>query len=133
MARRAKQKEVADYRHEQAKRLNNPPAGLAREDIDAPPKRRFDYDPHLPPELFWAGKDADDGFEVEAPSIHVHEMLSTDAIIRAAKRESAQPALFAEPELDRSQAVEFYGAGDGLGEPLGSRRLPACDDQLARA
>ncbi len=108
MARRAKEKEVVDYRHDEATRLNNPPAGLAREDIEAPPKRRFEYDPHLPPELFWAGKDASESFEVEAPSIHVHEMLSTDAIIRAAKREDPQPALFGDPELDRSQAVEFY-------------------------
>ena len=42
MARRGKSgKQVADYRHEDAKRLNNPPAGLAWQDTEKPVKRRF--------------------------------------------------------------------------------------------
>lgn len=108
VAKRATKKQVDDYRHEQAKRLNNPPAALAREDLDEVPSRKFDYDPHLPPELWWAGKDHDAQLEVEAPSIHIHERLSTEAIVRAAQREDAQLDLFGDPSLDRSKAIEFY-------------------------
>jgi adenine-specific DNA-methyltransferase len=102
-----------DYEHLEARRLNNPPAGLAREDIAPPPTRSFaatpvDADPRVPPELVWWGKAASDAFEVEAPSIHIHEALTTEAILAAARRESAQPTLFADPELDRSAQVAFY-------------------------
>ena len=111
--RAARPKAVADYEHTEAKRLNNPPAGLAREDVAPPPTRSFratsvDEDPRLPPELVWWGKEDSDESEVEAPSIHTHEALTTEAIIAAVKRESAQPSLFADPELDRSQQVAFY-------------------------
>lgn len=106
-------KRVEDYEHKEARRLNNPPAGLAREDIAAPPTRSFattpvDDDPRVPPELVWWGKADTDVFDVEAPSIHIHEALTTEAIVASAKRESAQPALFADPELERSEQVAFY-------------------------
>jgi len=108
LARKAKPKQVDDYRHKERTRLNNPPAALAREDLDEVPTRKFDYDPHLPPELWWAGKDHAAQLEVEAPSIHIHERLAAEAIVRAAKREDAQLDLFGDPELDRSDAIEFY-------------------------
>jgi adenine-specific DNA-methyltransferase len=106
-------KRVEDYEHTEARRLNNPPAGLAREDIAPPPTRSFattpvDEDPRVPPELVWWGKVDSDAFEIEAPSIHIHEALTTEAILAAARRESAQPALFADPELERSEQVAFY-------------------------
>jgi adenine-specific DNA-methyltransferase len=106
-------KRVEDYEHSEARRLNNPPAGLAREDIAPPPTRSFtttavDEDPRVPPELVWWGKALSDTVHVEAPSIHIHEALTTEAILAAARRESAQPALFADPELERSEQVAFY-------------------------
>jgi adenine-specific DNA-methyltransferase len=103
-----KSKSVEDYRHEEATRPNNPPAGLAQYDSERPPKRRFDYDPHLDPQLVWAGKAEHQSFEVEAPSIHVHERLSTEAILRAVRKEPPQLALFGDEELERSKAIEFY-------------------------
>jgi adenine-specific DNA-methyltransferase len=105
---RKTQKQVVDYRHEEATRLNNPPAGLAWQDTEKPAKRRFEYDPHLDPQLVWAGKAERTSFEVEAPSIHVHERLSADDIIRSVMREPAQPALFDYEPLDRSKTVDFY-------------------------
>jgi len=108
VTRRSKQKQVDDYRHKEPKRLNNPPAALAREDLDEVPTRKFDYDPHLPPELWWAGKDHSAQLEVEAPSIHIHERLSAEAIVRTAQKEDAQLDLFGDPQLDRSKAIEFY-------------------------
>jgi hypothetical protein len=75
-------KSVEDYEHTEATRLNNPPAGLAQEDIAPPPTRSFtttpvDHDPRMPPELVWWGKGDTDAFDVEAPSIHIHEALTT--------------------------------------------------------
>jgi len=106
--RAKKTKTVEDYRHEEATRPNNPPAGLAQYDSEKPPKRRFEYDPHLDPQLVWAGKAEHLSFEVEAPSIHVHERLSTEAILRAVQKEPPQPSLFGDEELDRSKQIEFY-------------------------
>lgn len=101
-------KRVEDYRHEDATRPNNPPAGLAWQDTEKPAKRRFSYDPHLDPQLAWAGKAERLSFEVEAPSIHVHERLSTEAIIRAVRKEAPQLELFEDAGLDRTMAIEFY-------------------------
>jgi adenine-specific DNA-methyltransferase len=103
-----KSKEVADYRHEEATRPNNPPAGLAWQDTAPPPKRKWAYDPHLDPTLHWTGKQERTEFEVEAPSIHVHERLSTEAILSAVRKEPSQPSLFEDPELDHAKAIEFY-------------------------
>lgn len=97
-----------DYRHDQATRLSNPTAALAREDVAPVPERRFAFDPHLDPQLVWAGKTEQQDIAVEAPSIHVHERLSTEAIMKAAPRENAQIALFVDPGLDRATQVAFY-------------------------
>ena len=101
-------KRVVDYRHDEAERLNNPPVGLAVHDTARPAKRRYAYDPHTPPTLIWAGKAERDSLEVEAPSIHVHERLSTAAIMAAVQKETGQLDFFADEELDRTKAIEFY-------------------------
>ncbi|MDQ3672726.1 MAG: site-specific DNA-methyltransferase [Actinomycetota bacterium] len=106
--RAAAGKQIADYRHEEATRVNNPPAGLAWQDTEKATKRKFEYDPHLDPQLVWAGKAERTSFEVEAASIHIHERLSTDDIVRSVLREPAQPALFDYEELDRSKTIDFY-------------------------
>lgn len=108
MARKAKPKQVDDYRHKERTRLNIPPAALAREDLDEVPTRKFDYDPHLPPELWWAGKDYADQLEVEAPSIHIHERLSAEAIIKATTKDDPQLDFFGDPQLTSIEAREFY-------------------------
>jgi adenine-specific DNA-methyltransferase len=42
---------VIDYRHEDAKRKNIPPAGLAAQGkIREKPKIQYAYNPHLPPD-----------------------------------------------------------------------------------
>ncbi len=71
---------VKDYRHEE-KRPNNPPAGLATYDKTAPSRKIYDYDPHLDPQLVWAGKKEHTSFEVENVALHIHERISTAAII----------------------------------------------------
>jgi adenine-specific DNA-methyltransferase len=103
------EQEVQDYRHE-ATRLNNPEAGLARYETAPTPRRSWSYDPHLDPQLVWAGKAERDQFDVDAVSLHVHERLSAAAIVRSLQRrqESVQLDLFADPQLDRGKEVEFY-------------------------
>ena len=62
MARKKRREtEVNDYRHEEAKRKNNPPAGIASHaKIREKPKREYAYNPHLPPVLrFDESGDAD--------------------------------------------------------------------------
>jgi adenine-specific DNA-methyltransferase len=97
-----------DYRHD-ATRRNNPPAGLI--DLEKPPPkpaRKYEYDPHLDPQLQWAGKAEHGSFEVDTVSLHIHERISAQAIVRAVKREDTQRSLFAETQLDPSKEVDFY-------------------------
>jgi adenine-specific DNA-methyltransferase len=100
---------VGDYRHLDASRTNNPPAGLV--EFDRPPAkktREYAYDPHLDPQLVWAGKKERTSFEVDTVSLHIHERVSTQAILQAVKREDAQRSLFADHELPEGKAIEFY-------------------------
>jgi len=98
---------VKDYRHGE-KRPNNPPAGLATYDKTLPSRKVYDYDPHLDPQLVWAGKAEHTSFEVENVALHIHERISTAAIVRAVQREPLQRDLFADPELPLTQQIEFY-------------------------
>lgn len=99
---------VEDYEHRDAKRTNNPPAGLAHLDRDETPTRTLSYDPHLDPQLVWAGKAEHQRVEVPAPSIHVHEELSAQRILGSVRRQRLQQPLFDVDQLDPDKAVEFY-------------------------
>jgi adenine-specific DNA-methyltransferase len=99
---------AADYRHDDT-RKNNPPAGLVEFDRPPPQKtKKYAYDPHLDPQLQWAGKTERTSFEVDTVSLHIHERVSTQAILRAVQREDAQRDLFAEATLPESKAIDFY-------------------------
>ncbi len=50
-----KPKRTEDYRYPE-KRPNNPEAGLQSFDRKVPKKVRYEYDPHLDPQLVWASK-----------------------------------------------------------------------------
>ncbi|MDI6800551.1 MAG: hypothetical protein QMD01_00640 [Thermodesulfovibrionales bacterium] len=61
MARGKKKSDPADnnieaYRHEKETRKNAVPVGLASYDTSKPKPKKYDYDPHLDPQLVWAGK-----------------------------------------------------------------------------
>lgn len=99
---------VEDYEHPDAHRTNNPPVGLAHLDRDETPVRTLQYDPHLDPQLVWAGKAERETVEVPAPSIHVHEELSAQKIIGSVRRQRLQESLFDIDDLDPDKAVEFY-------------------------
>lgn len=108
---------MRDYRHDE-KRKNNPPIGMVSYEpkISEPKMNRYAYDPHLSPQLVWAGKhvlkaiEVEDasGIEVESVSLHVHDRVSAQAIIKDVQREDKQIELFADPQLPLHQAVQFY-------------------------
>jgi adenine-specific DNA-methyltransferase len=111
-----KSTEVDDYRHD-AKRRNNPSAGMASyERVQEEPKAVYNYSPHLSPQLVWAGKPGLNQVEVEEAvgcqvdtiSLHVHERISTKAIVDAVQRKPKQMSLFADPELPLHEAIKFY-------------------------
>jgi len=112
VARRARDMDktvpVDDYEHTAAKRTNNPPAGLAHLDRAETPTRTLSYDPHLDPQLMWAGKAERQEVEVPGPSVHVHEELSAQKIIGTIRRQRLQQPLFDVSTLDPAEAVEFY-------------------------
>jgi adenine-specific DNA-methyltransferase len=99
---------VEDYEHSEAKRTNNPPVGLAHLDRDETPIKSLSYDPHVDPQLMWAGKAERAEVDVAAPSIHVHEELSAHKIIGSVRRQRLQQPLFDVTSLQPDEAVEFY-------------------------
>lgn len=99
---------VEDYEHASSKRVNNPPAGLAHLDRGETPIITLSYDPHLDPQLVWAGKVERSEVAVPAPSIHVHEELSAQNIVGSVRRQRLQQPLFDFGALDLDKAVEFY-------------------------
>ncbi len=107
-ARPADEDRVDDYRHEGASRLNLPEAGIATQDRSIAEPHRYEYDPHLDPQLVWAGKAEHTSFEVDTVSLHIHERVSTEAIMRAVRREEVQRTLFADPQLSPAQELDFY-------------------------
>jgi adenine-specific DNA-methyltransferase len=48
---------IESYEHKGKQRVNNPPVGLVTPDTDpdAGVKKTYAYDPHLDPQLQWAG------------------------------------------------------------------------------
>lgn len=110
MARKSKKKDedVDSYRHEAETRKNAVPVGLASYDTSKPKPKKYDYDPHLDPQLIWSGKKEHTSFEVPTVSLHIHERIAPEAIIRSIKREDPQVELFAKPEMPLKELVEFY-------------------------
>jgi len=136
MARRKStptERSIESYRHADKERLNNPPVGLVTPDTDpdAGP-RTYAYDPHLDPQLQWAGKAEHTSFEVLTISLHVHERIDPRTIVEAVRRQPdpaalVQLSLFQTPGENPPirQAIEFYRHKHGW-----SNRLIAGDSLL---
>jgi len=105
--KKAERVEIDDYRHGE-KRLNNPEAGLAGFNGRFAERKTYAYDPHLDPRLEWAGKAEHVSFDVDVVPLHIHERVSSKAILRAARREDVQRELFADADLALDQRVDFY-------------------------
>jgi adenine-specific DNA-methyltransferase len=108
------QKPIEQYEHKDKQRLNNPPVGLvdAHTDNGGYKKKTYQYDPHLDPQLQWAGKAEHTSFEVPTVSLHVHERIDPRRIIETVKKEdvkvTTQLSLFEEQKKPLREAIEFY-------------------------
>jgi adenine-specific DNA-methyltransferase len=60
------------------------------------------------PWLEWTGKRENHSFEIDPVALHMHERVSTQAILRVAAREDVQRDLFADPQQEYAKAVQFY-------------------------
>ena len=127
-------KPIESYEHKGKERVNNPPVGLVTPDTDpdAGAKKTYAYDPHLDPQLKWAGKAEHTSFEIPTVSLHVHERIDPRTIIEAVRRvpDPAAPvqfSLFATSQENPPlrEAIEFYQHAHGW-----SNRLVAGDSLL---
>jgi len=126
-------REIESYDHRNKRRVNNPPVGLVTPDTDpdAGARKAYAYDPHLDPQLQWAGKAEHMSFEVPTVSLHVHERIDPRSIIEAVKKRNGgkemQRLLFdlAEQNPPLREAVEFYKHAHSW-----SNRLVAGDSTL---
>ena len=126
------QKPIEQYEHSDKTRLNNPPVGLVTPDTE-PEKaetKQYAYDPHVDPQLQWAGKAEHASFEVPTVSLHVHERIDPRTIIdsvRARNGHEIQPSLFEQPKENPPlrEAIDFYRHAHGW-----SNRLVAGDSLL---
>src|SRR5215207_3474948 len=103
MARAGKtaKRELQTYVHAGKKRVNTPPVGLVTHKTDKDAGRKvYAYDPHLDPQLVWAGKAEQSSRQVPTVSLHVHERIDPRTIISAVRRRNGndpQLSLFAAP------------------------------------
>jgi adenine-specific DNA-methyltransferase len=149
LAAKPKKRHIEQYDHKGKKRINNPPVGLVTAQTDPPlpthkiydyiqpvptvkPGNDLDYDPHLDPQLVWAGKKEHASFEVPTVSLHVHETIDPRTVVEAVRRRNGnglpvQPSLFERPEenLPLRDAIDFYKHAHGW-----SNRLIAGDSLL---
>lgn len=108
-------KPIEQYEHKDKDRSNNPPVGLVTPDTDKDlGKKKYEYDPHLDPQLQWAGKAERLSFDVDTVSLHVHERIDPRSIIEAVRKKNGsnyeQMSLFSSQDenLPLREAVEFY-------------------------
>lgn len=129
MAKKQTKKQIEQYEHSKDERANIPHVGLVTPDSDPDTgeKKKYQYDPHLDPQLQWAGKAEHTSFEVPTVSLHVHERIDPKTIIETVKKEhddGGQMSLFSEKKPLR-EAIDFYKHKEGW-----TNRLIAGDSLL---
>ena len=121
----AKMRDVEAYTHDDKKRTNNPPVGMAHHDKAEERVTTYQFDPHLDPTLQWAGKAEGTSFDVPTSSIHIHEAIKPLSIISRVMKEysdalegqlEGQQSMFpaetpAERMRRRKESIEFYQHG----------------------
>lgn len=83
-------------------------AELHSHDKKIPTKVKYQYDPHLDPQLVWASKAERSELEVETVSLHRHEVVRPQDIVSLVQGAPSQLGLFGDPRLPIHKAVEFY-------------------------
>lgn len=77
---------------------------LEADEVDVLSEALRQYEPWLE----WSGKRERPWFVVNPVALHMHERVSTEAILRALERKDVQRDLFADPQQEYSKAVQFY-------------------------
>lgn len=120
-----KMRDIETYTHDDKKRTNNPPVGMAQHDKSEEKVKTYQFDPHLDPTLQWAGKAEGMSFDVPTSSIHIHESIKPLNIIARVTKEyskalegqlEGQTSMFeaetpAERMRRRRESIEFYQHG----------------------
>jgi adenine-specific DNA-methyltransferase len=105
-------KEIDSYDHKGAKRVNIPQVGLVKPETDPDTGKRksYQYDPHLDPQLQWAGKAERTSFEVPTASLHIHERIDPRRIVDTVRKQEDTPqlSLFEAEKKPLREAIEFY-------------------------
>ena len=78
---------------------------LSKTEVNAIVKALRHYDA---PWLEWSGKQEAPSFAIDPVALHIHERVSAKAIMNIAARENVQRNLFADPQLEYNEAVQFY-------------------------
>ena len=132
MAKKISKKQIEQYEHSDKERANNPHVGLVTpaSDPDTGEKKKYEYDPHLDPQLIWTGKAEHTSFEVPTVSLHVHERIDPNTIIETVKKERheevIQTSLFEEyRKKPLREVIDFYKHKEGW-----TNRLIAGDSLL---
>jgi adenine-specific DNA-methyltransferase len=133
--KRSARKPIEQYEHVHESRLNNPPVGLVKPENDPEVgSKAYEYDPHLDPQLVWAGKAEHTSFEVPTVSLHVHERIDPKTILDAVRRQNGEAArtpqqlsIFErrEEKAPLREALDFYKHAHGW-----KNRLVAGDSLL---
>ena len=124
-AEAVKMRDVEAYTHDDKKRTNNPPVGMAQHDKAEEKVKTYQFDPDLDPTLQWAGKAEGMSFDVPTSSIHIHESIKPHSIIARVMKEysnalegqvEGQQSMFeaetpAERMRRRRESIEFYQHG----------------------
>ena len=132
--KKSKDKTVGRYVHPESKRPNNPPVGLVTPGTDPDQSRkRYEYDPHLDPQLQWSGKQENTEWAVDTVSLHIHERIDPITILEKVMKsdKAVQQTMFSyfgdsDNNLPLHNAIEFYRH-----EQNWSNRLIAGDSLLA--
>lgn len=111
--------DIEAYTHDDKKRTNNPPVGMAQHDTAPETRKTYAFDPHIDPALDWAGKAEGLSFDVPTSSIHIHESIKPHKIIRSVQTigddyQDGQLSFFETPVermRRRRDAIEFYQHG----------------------
>ncbi len=130
MPKKKAEREIKQYAHADKERLNNPPVGLVSEATEHSQgtKKTYQHDPHLDPQLQWAGKTEHTSFAIPTVSLHVHERIDPKTIIENAKRKEEGPKQYSLFEVEKKplrEAIEFYKHKQGW-----TNRLIAGDSLL---
>ena len=112
--RKKSKRNIENYAHTDKERANNPPVGLVTPDTDKDAGRTtYAHDPHIDPQLHWAGKAEHPAFAVPTVSLHMHERIDPRTIVEAVRKRNGaavQGSLFAAADENPPlrHAIEFY-------------------------